>query len=70
MDLSQLVNLNVSFSKTTLEDIVARYSVKAQASTSTPALPIRRQLAYAQLSLPSVKPTRVCMATALKTTET
>ena len=35
MDLSQIVNSNVSFSKTTLEDIVARYSVKAQASTST-----------------------------------
>ena len=35
MDISQLVNPNVSFSKTTLEDIIARYSVKAQASTST-----------------------------------
>ena len=35
MDISQIVNSNVSFSKTTLEDIVARYSVKAQASTST-----------------------------------
>ena len=35
MDLSQLVNSNVSFSKTTLEDIVARYSVKAKSSTST-----------------------------------
>ena len=35
MDLSQLVNPNVSFSKTTLEDIIARYSVKAKSSTST-----------------------------------
>jgi hypothetical protein len=35
MDLSQLINSNVSFSKTTLEDIIARYSVKAQGSTST-----------------------------------
>ena len=35
MDLSQIVNPNVSFSKTTLEDIVARYSVKAKSSTST-----------------------------------
>ena len=35
MDLSQIVNSNVPFSKTTLEDIVARYSVKAKSSTST-----------------------------------
>eukprot|EP01048_Picozoa_sp_COSAG05_P011040 COSAG05_NODE_1013_length_6190_cov_4.171236_11_plen_200_part_00 len=35
MNLSQIVNSNVSFSKTTLEDIVARYSVKAKSSTST-----------------------------------
>ena len=35
MNLTQLVNPNVSFSKTTLEDIVARYSVKAKSSTST-----------------------------------
>jgi hypothetical protein len=35
MDLSRLLNSNVSFSKTTLEDIIARYSVKAQGSTST-----------------------------------
>ena len=35
MDLSQIVNSNVSFRKTTLEDIVARYLVKAKSSTST-----------------------------------
>ena len=35
MNLSQLVNPNVSFSKTTLEDIITRYSVKAKSSTST-----------------------------------
>ena len=35
MDFSQLVNLNVSFSKTTLEDIIARYSAKAQSNASS-----------------------------------
>jgi hypothetical protein len=35
MDLSQLVNPNVTFSKATLEDIIARYTVKHENSTST-----------------------------------
>eukprot|EP01047_Picozoa_sp_COSAG01_P045791 COSAG01_NODE_4246_length_5209_cov_23.270841_4_plen_129_part_01 len=35
MDLAELVNPKVSFSKTTLEDILARYTVKNKDSTST-----------------------------------
>jgi hypothetical protein len=35
MNLSQLVNPNVTFSKTTLEDITARYTVKHKDSTAT-----------------------------------
>jgi hypothetical protein len=35
MDLSQLVNPKVTFSKATLEDIIARYNVKNKDSTAT-----------------------------------
>ena len=35
MDLTQIVNTEIDFSKATLEDILARYSVKAKGSTST-----------------------------------
>eukprot|EP01047_Picozoa_sp_COSAG01_P033070 COSAG01_NODE_2418_length_7734_cov_8.527570_3_plen_68_part_00 len=35
MDLSQFVNPNVTFSKVTLEDILARYTVKNEGSTGT-----------------------------------
>jgi hypothetical protein len=35
MDLTQLVNPNVTFSKATLQDILARYTVKHESSTST-----------------------------------
>eukprot|EP01047_Picozoa_sp_COSAG01_P033872 COSAG01_NODE_2513_length_7533_cov_2.626446_4_plen_158_part_01 len=35
MDLSQLVNPKVTFSKATLEDIIARYNVKHKDSTAT-----------------------------------
>eukprot|EP01043_Picozoa_sp_COSAG02_P090014 COSAG02_NODE_26922_length_621_cov_0.739464_1_plen_144_part_10 len=35
MDLTQIVNTEIDFSKATLEDILARYSVKAKGTTST-----------------------------------
>ena len=35
MDASQVMNPKITFSKTTLEDILARYSVKAEGSAST-----------------------------------
>ena len=35
MDLSQIVNTEITFSTTTMEDVLARYSVKAKDSTST-----------------------------------
>ena len=35
MDLTQIVNTDIDFSKATLEDILARYSVKAKGTTYT-----------------------------------
>ena len=35
MDLSQAMTSNITFSKATLEDIIARYSVKTQGRAST-----------------------------------
>ena len=35
MDLTQIVNTDIDFSKATLEDILARYSVKSKGTTST-----------------------------------
>jgi len=35
MDLTQVMNTDITFSTTTMEDVLARYSVKAKGSTST-----------------------------------
>jgi hypothetical protein len=35
MELTDLMNPEITFSKTTMDDILARYSVKAAASAST-----------------------------------
>ena len=35
MDPNEVMDLKITFSKATLEDIVARYSAKREASTST-----------------------------------